>query len=185
MIVQNAKINVEIIGIETKEGAQKMQSKFRLAVLVFGFSIVSCDSNRIFDQYKSVPNEWQKNDIIEFEFTPTDTLEAYNLFINLRNTNDYKFNNLFLIAEIDFPNGKSIVDTLEYKMAQPNGEFLGTGFTDVKENKLWYKENFIFNESGTYNIKVQHAMRENGSVDGVNALEGVTDIGFRIENSQK
>jgi len=159
-----------------------MQSKFQFLSVILVFLFVSCDSNSVFDDYKSVPNEWQKNDIIQFEYTPSDTLNSYNLFINLRNTNDYKFNNLFLIAEIDFPNGKGVVDTLEYKMAQPNGELLGTGFTDVKENKLWYKENFTFNESGTYLIKLQHAMRENGNVDGVNALEGVTDIGFRIEH---
>jgi len=160
-----------------------MQSKFKLIVLVFSFLVVSCDSNRIFDEYKSVSNEWQKDDIVEFDFTPSDTLKTYNLFINLRNNNDYKFNNLFLIAEIDFPNGKSIVDTLEYKMTKPNGELLGTGFTDVKENKLWYKENFKFNESGAYKIKLQQAMRENGYVEGVDALQGVIDIGFRIENT--
>lgn len=160
-----------------------MQNKFQLIVLVFSFLIVSCDSNRIYDEYKSVSNEWQKSDIVEFDFTPTDTLKTYNLFINLRNNNDYKFNNLFLIAEISYPNGKSVVDTLEYKMAKPNGELLGEGFTDIKENKLWYKENFTFNESGIYIIKLQHAMRENGNIEGVDALEGVTDIGFRIENT--
>lgn len=158
-----------------------MRNKLYLVSVVFTFLFMSCDSNRVFDEYKSVPNQWQKDNIVEFEFMPTDTLSSYNLFINLRNTNDYKFNNLFLIAEIDFPNGKSVVDTLEYKMAQPNGELLGTGFTDVKENKLWYKENFTFNETGAYKIKVQHAMRENGSIDGVDVLEGVTDIGFRVE----
>ncbi|MEZ4796906.1 MAG: gliding motility lipoprotein GldH [Flavobacteriaceae bacterium] len=162
-----------------------MRNKLYLVSVVLTFLMTSCDSNRVFDEYKSVPNQWQKDNIVEFEYAPTDTLSSYNLFINLRNTNDYKFNNLFLIAEIDFPNGKSEVDTLEYKMAQPNGKLLGTGFTDVKENKLWYKENFTFNESGTYKIKVQHAMRENGSIDGVNALEGVTDIGFRVENKNK
>ena len=160
-----------------------MQSKFKLIVLVFSILAVSCDSNRIFDEYKSVSNEWQKDNIVEFDFTPSDTLKTYNLFVNLRSNNDYKFNNLFLIAEIDYPNGKSVVDTLEYKMAKPNGELLGTGFTDVKENKLWYKENFKFNESGAYKIKLQHAMRENGNVEGVYVLEGVTDIGFRIENT--
>jgi gliding motility-associated lipoprotein GldH len=159
-----------------------MQSKFQFITVFLVFLFVSCDSNQVFDEYKSVPNQWQKDDIVEFEFAPTDTLSSYNLFINLRNNNDYKFNNLFLIAEIDYPNGKSVVDTLEYKMAQPNGEFLGTGFTDIKENKLWYKENFTFNESGLYHIKLQHAMRENGNIEGVDALEGVTDIGFRIEN---
>jgi len=162
-----------------------MQSKFQFITVFLVFLFVSCDSNQVFDEYKSVPNQWQKDNIVEFEFAPTDTLSSYNLFINLRNNNDYKFNNLFLIAEIDYPNGKSVVDTLEYKMAQPNGEFLGTGFTDIKENKLWYKENFTFNESGLYHIKLQHAMRENGNIEGVDALEGVTDIGFRIENINK
>jgi gliding motility-associated lipoprotein GldH len=162
-----------------------MRSKFQLANMVLVFLFMSCDSNSVFDQYKSVPNHWQKDNIVEFEFIPTDTVSQYNLFINLRNTSEYKYNNLFLIAKIDFPNGKSIVDTLEYKMAQPNGELLGTGFTDVKENKLWYKENFTFNESGIYKIKVQHAMRENGNIEGVDALEGITDVGFRIENKNK
>ena len=160
-----------------------MRSKIQLLFIVFVFTAVSCDSNRVYDEYKSVSSEWQKEEIVEFEFTPLDTLKSYNLFINVRNNNDYKFNNLFLISEIDYPNGKSVIDTLEYKMAKPNGELLGTGFTDVKENKLWYKERFKFNESGTYKIKLQQAMRENGIVSGVEALQGVLDIGFRIENT--
>jgi hypothetical protein len=64
---------------------------------------------------------------------------------------------------------------------------LGTGFTDVKENKLWYKgydKPFIFDETGEYIINIQHAMRQNGQVDGIDNLEGITDIGFRIEHSK-
>ena len=80
-----------------------------------------------------------------------------------------------------FPHGKTITDTLEYRMADPTGKFLGTGLTDVKENKLWYKEGVIFNEEGTYDVKIQQAMRENGKVNGVIDLEGITDVGFRVE----
>lgn len=147
----------------------------------------SCDSNRVFDEYKSVPNQWHKDSIISFNVIPPDSTNNYNLFVNLRNTNEYKYNNLFLIVEIDYPNGKILKDTLEYKMADPNGKLLGTGFTDVKENKLWYKgfdKPFIFNESGEYKIKIQHAMRQNGQVNGIENLEGITDIGFRIEKPE-
>lgn len=147
----------------------------------------SCDSNRVFDEYKSVPNQWHKDSIISFIVIPPDSTNNYNLFVNLRNTNEYKYNNLFLIVEIDYPNGKILKDTLEYKMADPNGKLLGTGFTDVKENKLWYKgfdKPFIFNESGEYKIKIQHAMRQNGQVNGIENLEGITDIGFRIEKPE-
>ncbi|OYX25345.1 MAG: gliding motility lipoprotein GldH [Flavobacteriales bacterium 32-35-8] len=155
-----------------------------LFVLVF-FVMVSCDSNRIYDEYKSVPNKWNKDSIISFKINPPDSLNHYNLFVNLRNTNEYKYSNLFLIVEMVFPHGKTITDTLEYKMADPTGKLLGTGFTDTKENKLWYKEHIMFNESGTYKVNIQHAMRENGKVNGVVDLEGITDVGFRIERTDK
>ena len=143
--------------------------------------MLSCDSNQIFDEYKSVPNQWHKDSLISFTVTPPDTTHFYNLFITIRNTDAYKFNNLFLIAELNFPHGKTMTDTLEYLMAKPDGSLMGEGFSDVKENKLWYREGVRFDEIGDYKINIQHAMRNNGEVNGVDNLSGITDIGFRIE----
>ncbi|WP_242203406.1 gliding motility lipoprotein GldH [Aestuariivivens insulae] len=155
-----------------------------LSLLSLIFIMVSCDSNRVYDVYKSVPNAWHKDSITSFKINPPDSINPYNLFVNLRNTNAYKYNNLFLIVEMAFPHGKTVTDTLEYRMADPSGKLLGTGFTDVKENKLWYKEGVVFKESGEYTVSIQHAMRENGKVNGVVELEGITDVGFRIEKPQ-
>ncbi|MFD2822451.1 gliding motility lipoprotein GldH [Lacinutrix iliipiscaria] len=155
--------------------------------LLFFFSfflLTSCDSNGLFDQYQSIQNSWGKDSVIEFKVQPPDTLNAYNLFVNLRNNNEYRYSNLYLIVELNFPHGKTIKDTLLYKMAKPNGEFLGTGYSSIKENKLWYKENFTFNESGEYTVNIQHAMRESGKVNGVKELKGITDVGFRVEKLQ-
>ena len=116
--------------------------------------------------------------------TAPDTLDSYNLFINVRVNNAYKYNNLFLIAEMNFPHGKTLTDTLEYKMATPDGALLGKGFSDIKESKLWYKgynESFKFNEVGNFTISLQQAMRQNGEINGVEHLEGVTEVGFRVE----
>lgn len=162
-----------------------LKSKYCIVFLML-LIIFSCDSNRVYDEYKSVPNQWHKDSVVAFQVTPPDTLRNYNLFINLRNTSDYKFSNLYLVVELNYPNGKTLKDTLEYRMAAPDGTFLGSGFADIKENKLWYKgydQPFVFNESGDYQIKVQHAMRKNGEVNGVLNLEGITDVGFRIERN--
>lgn len=153
---------------------------FLLAFVILAFS--SCDRNRVFDEYESL-NGWHKDSIVTFELENIDSLKAYNLFINVRNNKDYNYSNLFLITEIKFPKGKVISDTLEYEMTKPNGEWLGTGFGDVKESKLWYKENVRFEESGKYKVTIQQAMRKNGEVDGIEELEGITHVGFRIENS--
>ena len=138
----------------------------------------------MFDKYKTLPNSWHKDSIVIFKFNPKDSINKHNLFVNLRNTNAYKYNNLFLIVEVRFPHGKTIKDTLEYKMAEPSGKLLGSGIGDTKENKLWYKENVIFNEFGEYEIRIQHAMREHGKVNGIMYLDGITDVGFRVENTQ-
>lgn len=147
----------------------------------------SCDSNVVLDEYRTISDQWQKNEVVEFKVTPPDTLKPYSLFVNVRNTNDYKFNNLYLIVEMNYPHGKIDKDTLEYRMTTPEGKFLGTGFTDVKENKLWYKgyeKPFIFSETGDYILKIQHAMRANGSIVGLENLDGIIDVGFRIEKPQ-
>jgi len=163
------------------------RTSYLLLVLVSLLFVTNCDSNAVYDAYKSVPSKWHKDSIATFNFKAPDTLKNYNLYVNLRNTNDYQFSNLFLIVELNYPNGIAVTDTLEYKMAAPDGELLGTGFSDVKENKLWYrgyKESFVFSEEGDYTVNIQHAMRKNGDVDGVENLEGITDIGFRVEHAQ-
>lgn len=162
---------------------QKNHSSLFLLFLI-SVAFMSCDDKRVFDSYKSLPEQWHKDSIAVFNFTPPDTTSQYNLYLNLRNNHKYPYNNLFLITRLTYPNGKIVQDTLEYKMAAPNGELLGTGFTDIKENKLWYKgysDPFVFDESGNYQLEIQHAMRQNGEVEGVRYLEGVTDVGFRIE----
>lgn len=152
-----------------------------LMILILFFS--SCDKKRVFDEYKSIQN-WNKDSVVTFDLGSLDTNQVYNLFINVRNNNNYNYSNLFLITQMQFPNGKVISDTLEYEMTKPNGEWLGTGFGDVKENKLWYKENVKFNESGDYRVQIKQAMRKNGQVEGIEDLQGITDVGFRIEKSE-
>ncbi|GGD79716.1 gliding motility lipoprotein GldH [Planktosalinus lacus] len=153
-------------------------------LLFFGVMMSSCDSNQIHSEYKSLPNHWPIDQTLEFQLPELDSLKSFNLFFNIRNTNDYNFNNLFLITSMNFPNGKVVIDTLEYQMALPDGTWLGSG-NRIKENKLWYKENVHFFEEGLYSIKIRQAMRNNASVEGVKNLEGITDVGVIIEETQE
>ena len=141
--------------------------------------LISCDKKRVFDEYKSVGSAWHKDSIITFDLPVLDSTKRYNLFVNLRDNNNYPFNNLFLIVSLEMPNGFTKVDTLEYQMANPDGTLLGNGFTDIKESKLYYREGVKFR--GKYKVYIKQAVRESGKIPGVQELEGITDVGFRIE----
>ncbi|MEQ6125048.1 gliding motility lipoprotein GldH [Pseudotenacibaculum sp. MALMAid0570] len=164
------------MGIEIKRNRTLI---YLFALLI---TFVSCDSNRVYDQYVAVEgNSWSQENPIEFEFQIKDTLLRNNLYINIRNNQDYAYSNLFLITHLNFPDGKKIVDTLEYEMADKTGRFLGSGLSGIKESKLFYKERSIFPSSGDYKLAIYQAMRKNGDPEGLKSLEGVTDVGFRIE----
>ncbi len=150
-----------------------------LSVILF----VSCNNNTVVSENISLPGYWNKDEIISFDIPQLDSLKRYHIFINLRNTNEYRYNNLFLIVSMNFPHGKTITDTLEYKMAQPDGTWMGEGIGNLKENKLWYKENISFSEAGNYKIVIKHAVRNNGEIDGVSNLKGISDVGYSIEES--
>ena len=142
--------------------------------------LISCDKKRVFDEYKSVGNAWNKDSIVSFDLPALNVKKQYNLFLNIRDNNDYPFNNLFLIVSMEQPNKKTLVDTLEYQMANPDGSLLGEGFTDVKDSKLVYKELVKFT-AGDYKVHIKQAVRQTGKVSGVKELKGITEVGFRIE----
>lgn len=156
-----------------------MRSIFWTLLVIITF--VGCDSKTVVSEMKTLPGYWDQQDVIEFTIPQLDSLNKYNMFLHLRNTNDYPFNNIFIIASIHFPHGKVVTDTLEYRMAEANGTWIGTGVGSIKESKLWYKENISFFEAGRYVLRVSQAVRNIGNVGGVSQLGGITDVGYSIE----
>ena len=97
----------------------------------------SCTDHLAYSTFISTENgQWAKDRTMEFTFSEMDTLQTYDMFITLRNDQQYPYNNLFVIAQITAPDGTSERDTLEYQMADAMGNWLGTGFGSVKENKF-------------------------------------------------
>jgi len=143
--------------------------------------LLGCRERLYFYESQQTPGYWHKDSIVNLRFEVQDTTTQYNCYIHIRNTKDYNYNNLFIITSMQFPYGKVVVDTLEYKMAFKDGKLMGEGFGSLKYNKLWYKEAVKFSEPGAYQIKIRQAMRKPGEVEPLKKLKGVEEIGFSYE----
>ena len=150
-------------------------------IVLITFSFFSCDQDEIFDNYKTIPNQWDKDSLIVFEVDLKSS--SYNTFINVRTDQSYRFNNLFLIVTVQDSVKTIMKDTLEYKMANSNGKLLGKKFLKTFQNKLVHKESTKF-ESGKYLVTIQHAMRKINKVSGLKLLDGIINIGYRIEKEK-
>ncbi|MEC7619886.1 MAG: gliding motility lipoprotein GldH [Bacteroidota bacterium] len=108
-----------------------------------------------------------------------------NLMIYIRNNKQYPYSNLFLIAKLKTGDSLLLCDTLEYAMADAQGKWLGKGFLEVKESKLWWRENYQLPAVENINVQLEHALRSNNSEQGLDNLEGIVGVGFAVEEIQK
>ena len=153
--------------------------KFKIYIL-FSLVIFSCDSNVEFLKYNSVNGVWHKDSLQEFSFELNETNE-YNTFVNLRINEEYKFSNIFLITTLKDSLNILSKDTLQFKLADKSGKFIGKKRINLVDNKLLHKKQLKLEGNKKYFISIEHAMRVINKVGGLENLEGVTDIGYKIE----
>ncbi len=150
-----------------------------LLFVIFTALIISCDKQVVFEKNKRIPGAiWNKNHILEFPVEITDTITPKNILINLRNLNTYPLTNLFLFITVTSPDGLYNRDTIQYFLAEPSGKWVGKGFGNLWSNRFRYKTNVRFPVTGIYQFKIEQAMR-------FDDLEGISDVGIRIENVEK
>ena len=149
-------------------------SSFLLLILV----CFSCANKDESVSVRNINGAWNKNKKETFQFKIDNTQKAKNIIFVVRNNNNYPYSNLRLIVNLKSPTNKIKTDTLNYILAKPNGEWIGTGFGETKEIFFQYKLNYRFPEKGSYNINVTQAMRRN-------ILPGIEDFGVKVESAKR
>ena len=153
--------------------------KWIISILTFCFLLSCVDRNTVRID-KEILNGWNLEEPIKFEITDTIDFSS-NIFFYVRNNNDYPFSNIFLIASLKSNKKVYETDTLEYVMANNKGEWLGKGFSSIKESKLSWKRNWKTFFSPPYIFEIKQANRKIGQIKGDKNLFGILSLGLSIE----
>ena len=146
---------------------------FALIALLF-----SCSKNSCEVVMNNLNGKWDKKKVQNFQFNIKDSQNPKNIIFVVRNTNDYPYSNIRLIVNVlNEETKKKEVDTLNYILAKPNGDWIGQGFGDTKETLFQYKLNYKFPQNGNYTFGIIQAMR-------TDILVGIEDIGIKIEKAK-
>lgn len=149
-------------------------------MLIFGGIILlnSCASDLVISENKSINGSWDKNDSVRFDFQINDTTSLYNFQLNIRNTTEYAYRNIYFFVQTEFPNGNISSDTIECILADIRGKWYGNGMGNIKENNIQIRQNLKFPVQGIYHMSFVQAMRED-------KLNGISDIGIQISKSSE
>jgi gliding motility-associated lipoprotein GldH len=150
-----------------------------LIFLLIAIVMSSCDSNRNFEQNQKLDNEkWFSEDAKSFSFEMMDTTSLFNFYLNVRNTKDYPFANLYVFINSEFPSGETARDTVELQLAELSGKWMGKGIGNYKYNQFILRKGLRFVQTGTYTFSIEQGMR-------TDSLQGISDIGIRLEYEQQ
>lgn len=140
--------------------------------------ILSCDKNAVYDKNIAIPRHiWSAGDTLSYHVNIADTLLAHNIYLNIRNSHQYEYSNIFLFISTYAPDGNFIKDTVEISLADKTGKWFGKGAVNVFSLQVPYKMKIKFPYMGIYLFEIQHAMWNDN-------LKGITDVGLRVEKSR-
>lgn len=139
----------------------------------------SCDKNRVYEQYQNIPNGvWATNEPVGFDIEVEDTTQLYNLIVNIRNTENYPYRNLYLFMKTTFPDGDFAVDTLEFYLMDEKGKSYGKCARSICNCRFMIDHDVRFPKAGIYRFELKQAMRtEDGN------LPEIRNVGMRLEKT--
>jgi gliding motility-associated lipoprotein GldH len=137
---------------------------------------MSCIKIDQFEKTAQIPSrEWFYNNTPDFTFHITDTISLYNLYIVLRHTDAYNYNNIWLRLGTEFPGDSMQFQNINLTLASDAKGWEGTGMDDIFEvRKNISRGPVSFKKPGDYTFSVSQIMREN-------PLENILNVGVRVE----
>lgn len=151
--------------------------------IVFFFScaliFLSCKPIDVYEKNTVIRDHaWKSAFAASGTFSISDTLSYYNIYLVLRHTDAYRYNNIWLNIGLQPPGDSLYVQRTDIRLGTDAGGWEGTGLNDIWElRKLLNGEPQRFKKPGIYSYVIRQAMRED-------PLKGVMSVGLRIEKKE-
>jgi gliding motility-associated lipoprotein GldH len=134
---------------------------------------LSCSEKAVYNKFQSIADgDWNKVDEYYFKFAIADNSIPYNLSVQLRNSNLYPYQNIWLLCS-QYKDDKLIQsDTIQYLLADEFGRWTGYGVS-LYQSVIPLRRNYFFPDTGRYSINIRHGMRDE-------VLHGMEDVGLIV-----
>ncbi len=148
-----------------------------LPVLILsGLLAASCKQIDVFEKNTVIPGyAWHSGFMAKGSFAISDTTSYYNIYLVLRHTDAYRYNNIWLDIGMQAPGDSLFVQRTDISLGTDATGWDGTGMNDIWETrKLLNGEPRRFKRAGTYQFSISQVMRDD-------PLKNVMSAGIRIE----
>lgn len=157
-----------------KKNIQSLSLAVPMAII-----FASCTTVDVFEKNVNIPGqEWATSYKPEISFEVSDTLALYNIFVVIRHTDAYRYNNIWLNVYTQVPGDTLNKQRLDLRLATDDKGWLGSGMDDIFEHRIQItKSPQQLTKKGTYTFRLENIMRDE-------PLQHVLNVGIRVEKSK-
>jgi gliding motility-associated lipoprotein GldH len=154
----------------------KYKAHFFLLLVLYCLFLNSCTQIDIFEKNTVIPKyEWQQNFTAKGDFIISDTNSAYSIYLVLRHTDAYQYNNIWLNIGLQPPGDSMRTQKINLVLGDDANGWEGAGTNDIWEvRKLLNGAPRRFKQSGKYSFSISQIMRDN-------PLLHIMSVGLRIQ----
>jgi len=149
-----------------------------LCFLSCAFVFFSCNTIDLYEKTIPIPkHEWSSSFKPQFRFTIKDTAVPYEVYIILRHTDRYNYNNIWLNLYTQAPGDSLQKIQYELPLASKEKGWLGSAMDDIYEHRIAItpqNQKSYFKKPGEYVFTIEQIMRED-------PLQQIMDVGLRLE----
>lgn len=158
-----------------------MSSSKALLFFVVAAMVLSCDSNRVFENNLEFKDRtWKVIEEPRFEFIIPSSGDSYNLYYNVRNSLDYPNARIFVTWHLYDSTGRELYKELVFnylfdeKTGRPFGD---SGLGDLYDHRFPILEKYSFPYGGRFSVKLDQFSRQD-------TLQGIIAVGVRVERNE-
>ena len=138
----------------------------------------SCRQIEVYEKNTSFEgHQWKSNQPASGSFEISDTTVHYNIYIVLRHTDAYKYNNIWLNVGLQAPGDSIYYQKVNFNLGDDANGWKGTGMNDIWEVRLPLNDKpRRFIKKGMYRFGLVNIMRDD-------PLHAVMSAGMRVEKA--
>lgn len=152
---------------------------FAVLSFVLLFSLSACHQGLVYEKYLEIDNNsWEYESPVTFEIDVENINKKYDLYVNLRHSNDYPYSNIWLMLFSLPPDGQPTQQRIELKLARPDGSWIAKGNGGTITHEVRVRQGMKFDKPGTYTYTLQHDMR-------INQVPAVSYVGIGLKETKE
>ncbi|WP_236974464.1 gliding motility lipoprotein GldH [Membranihabitans maritimus] len=140
-------------------------------------AIFSCENNNIVleEEIQFNSGSWPVGEVLNAYWEIEDLEAVYRWSISVDHSDQFKYQNLYLLVKSQMPGNKSQEKEISLQLANPNtGVWLGKGSASNIIQKIVIQDSIKFENTGEYQFNIEQYSRDS-------TLQGINSISILLE----